>query len=78
MVEDPKAQAKLETRSPGNVVQVTYSQSLANGFHVETQMLTGSVGTKGVPVRSRAKLTSASLRLSVTPARQDPNRGQSN
>jgi hypothetical protein len=28
-VEDPKAQAKLSTLSPGNAVKVTYSQSLA-------------------------------------------------
>lgn len=28
-VQDPKAQAKLETLSPGNVVQVTYTESLA-------------------------------------------------
>ena len=28
-VQDPKAQAKLKTLSPGTVVQVTYSESLA-------------------------------------------------
>lgn len=28
-VQDPKAQAKLKTLSPGNVVQVTYTESLA-------------------------------------------------
>ena len=28
-VQDPKAQAKLNTLSPGNVVKVTYTQSLA-------------------------------------------------
>lgn len=29
VVEDPKAQKKLESLSPGNVVQVTYSESVA-------------------------------------------------
>jgi hypothetical protein len=28
-VQDPKAQAKLNTLSPGDVVKVTYTQSLA-------------------------------------------------
>ncbi|MEJ1963422.1 MAG: hypothetical protein WDO56_18455 [Gammaproteobacteria bacterium] len=29
VVQDPEAQAKLSTLSPGNVVQVTYNESLA-------------------------------------------------